>query len=398
MSRFIIKKNYLFLVLIILILGATTGVAAIAMQTDKISEAIGVDQLIKAIVVLKDDKGEIVFTNVFICYPTSKRGALFDIPSNIGCLNENLKRVGRIDTVYQQLGMEAYKAELEKLMGTSIPFTIEMDINQFSDLTDLLGGIKVFIPSAVDIIDNDVRYMLPSGSVNLDGDKARIYLEYSDSSDRDSDLNERKQKILVALLYSLSKKSSAVFSKTMFPKIASKFTTNVDDKSLKKLLFEISSVDVERLVPQTITGSEGTTADGIKLIFPYYDGQLIKDIVKKASSNLTSEGDSANSRIYVLDIKNGTNTKGLAKNTSSLFKSFGYEILGVSNADKSDYEKTLIIDHIGDNDVATNLGSIIRCSNIETEAIDESTDVNDANSLVDFTIIIGKDFDGRYVR
>ena len=48
--------------------------------------------------------------------------------------------------------------------------------------------------------------------------------------------------------------------------------------------------------------------------------------------------------------------------------------------------------------MAKMVGDFIRCSNIQEEKIDESLVVDENVAKVDFTIILGKDFDGRYVR
>jgi hypothetical protein len=72
-------------------------------------------------------------------------------------------------------------------------------------------------------------------------------------------------------------------------------------------------------------------------------------------------------------------------------------VLSTVNAPRTDYEKTVIINHIGNDEVAKSLGDFIHCENIITDEIDETADVA-TESQVDFTIILGRDFDGRYVR
>ena len=62
------------------------------------------------------------------------------------------------------------------------------------------------------------------------------------------------------------------------------------------------------------------------------------------------------------------------------------------------YEKTTIIDHIGDPDVAKIVGDYIKCSNIVEEEIVTDEDRSESEANVDFTIILGDDFDGRFVR
>ncbi|HPX27625.1 MAG TPA: LytR C-terminal domain-containing protein [Treponemataceae bacterium] len=175
------------------------------------------------------------------------------------------------------------------------------------------------------------------------------------------------------------------------------FSANIDKKALQKLLLQISLIDAERLVPQTVTGSL-RSVDGKSLLFPYYDGQLIKDVCKQTMSALVSSAEGAQNRIYVLEIQNGTTIQGLAKNTAALLQSVGYDVLSMVNAPSNDVEKTYIMDHIGNNDAAKGIGSFIRCESIVTDEIDLDETNLEAASLVDFTIVLGSDFDGRYVR
>ena len=68
------------------------------------------------------------------------------------------------------------------------------------------------------------------------------------------------------------------------------------------------------------------------------------------------------------------------------------------NAESNDVEKTEIISHIGNVEAATALGNFIRCKNITVEEIRSDDDIiGNGMDNVDFTIILGSDFDGRYV-
>ena len=138
--------------------------------------------------------------------------------------------------------------------------------------------------------------------------------------------------------------------------------------------------------------------DGKELLFPFYDGQLIKDVVLQTVNALVSENGALSNRVYVLEIKNGTTTQGLAHNTSALLRSAGYDVLRTMNADSNTVEKTEIISHIGNVEAATSLGNFIRCKNITVEELRTDDDIiGNGMDNVDFTIILGSDFDGRYV-
>jgi hypothetical protein len=238
---------------------------------------------------------------------------------------------------------------------------------------------------------------LPSGAVTLDGDKIKTYIKYREPEETENDIQERMQNTVLGFLNALNQQKELVLGDRTFDYFNKLMKINMDKDGLKRLLSEISNIDSERLAPQTITGSV-RDVDGKQLLFPYYDGQLIKDACKQSMSALVASTSMVYDRTYVLEIQNGTTVQGLAKNTSALLQSIGYDVLTTTNADSNDYAKTVIIDHINNPQVASSLGDFIMCDNIIVEEVQSEDASLDANLLVDFTIILGKDFDGRYVR
>ena len=390
------EKSYLFIIGILIILAALSVILFFALQTDPIANVLENNQLLNILFVLQKD-GKPLFTDVFIYYPESERGALFNIPGNTGLILGSLDRVDRIDAVYTEKGIETYKKEIEALTDITIPFTIEMSIDQFSALTDLLGGLNVFIPSPIDVVNGDVRHILPSGSVDLDGEKMISYLSYADDEETSDNIQDRMEGVMVAFLHALNKKSTFVLNKNVFPVVSRYLKANIDNKALYRLISLISAIDSERLVPQTISGKR-REVDGQVLLFPDYNGELIKEVFKQTMISIASTGGIANDRVYVLEIQNGTSQQGLARNTGGLLQSYGYDVLSMINADH-DYDKTQVIDHIGNAKVAQAIADIIHCKNIITEeAPKDANSTETEDSPVDFTIILGRDFTGRYVR
>jgi len=395
-SKSSVNKNSIFLVIIFMILAATAIMMIFALQTDTVGDMLQNDELIKILIVLEKE-GTPICTDVLIYYPVSRRGALFDIPGNTGAIFSSIGRTDRIDQVYVEKGIDIYKSEIQKLTGTSIPFTLEISLEDFSVLADLLGGLRVFVPTAVDYFNIEgERFLLPSGAVTLDGDKIVDYLSYVLPEDTNSDIQDRKQNAIVAFFSALNTNKNKIFTKKVFPFFGERLKSNVDEEGLYKLLSEVSAIDAERLMPQTVLGAS-RIVEGKTLLFPYYDGQLIKDVFKQTTTALVSASGQVASRVYVLEIQNGTTVQGLAKNTAAILQGAGYDVLSTINAESNDIESTMIIDHIGNEAEAKVLADFILCENVVTEEI-KADDELEADSLVDFTIILGKDFDGRYVR
>ena len=396
MRRFRLDRSIIFLAVILVVLLAAGALLVNAMRTDPVKDSLSGDRLLKVLLVL-DDGGKPLSTNIIAYYPGSKRAAMFDIPGETGLILSSLGRVDRIDAVYAEKGIEAYKKEIERITGIQVPFYLRMTLDQFSRLADLLSGFGVFIPTPVDITADAGRVLLPSGAVTLDGDKLRSYVTYTDEADQDGEPSNRKQKAVLAFFRALNDNAGVVFSRAMFPAVRSCIQSNVPRDSLADLLTELSRIDAERLVPQRVTGSL-REVDGKQLLFPFYDGQLLKDVIRQTLAGLASENSAAQERIYALEILNGTKSQGLARNTSELYQSFGYDVIRTGNAEAEEYEKTVIVDRIGNAAVASTIAQVIQCDNIQATSVDPAADSYGTEAVVDFTIILGKDFDGRYVQ
>lgn len=395
-----LDRSILFLLIIFTVLLVTGAVLIFSMKTDPLQESLSQDSLLKVLVVIEHEKMP-VSSHILAYYPGSNRAAMFDIPGETGLILKSLGRVDRIDAVFAEKGIRNYKTEIERITGISVPFYLTATLDNFARLTDLVGGLEVFIPTPVDTVSGSERVLLPSGAVTLDGDKVISYMTYTDSLDQEGESAARKQRAVLAFFKKLNDNSSKVFSDRIFPVLSSCLESNVPEKSKKDLLAELSRIDAERLVPQRVTGSL-REVDGKELLFPFYDGQLLKDIVRQTLGGLASEIAGAQERIYALEILNGTRKQGLARKTSELYQSFGYDVIAVRNADTAEYEETVLIDRIGNDAVSKSIAQVIRCENIQTASL-ESFEGEDPASFgteasVDFTIILGKDFDGRYVR
>ena len=140
------NKGGFVLLLIVLILAALMVFLALSLRTNIIDENLKGDRVIKTLFVM-EDRNQVLFTDVLIYYPVSKRGALIDITGNTGAIFQTIGRVDRIDAIYTEKGIETYKAEIEKLIGMTIPLSVVLHLDDFGELTDMLGGMKLFLPA-----------------------------------------------------------------------------------------------------------------------------------------------------------------------------------------------------------------------------------------------------------
>lgn len=391
------QKGIIFIALIFLIIISLTIVFSFTLRSNVVEENLKTNDVVRTLFVVENENSGILFSSVLIYVPSSYKAAIVNLPGYTGAIYQSLGRVDRIDKVYEETGINAYKEEVEKMLGMKIPYYAVMSLNNFIKISDYIGGMRVFISEPIDYVsENGERWLLPSGAINLDGDKISTYLRYRLEDESEVDVQERYQNAMAAFLTGLHDQKFAIFDKKNFLKYEECIKTNLDEDEDETLFRLIADVDSESIIKQTITGSL-RRVDGQQLLFPDNNGEFIKEAVKQTTNMLTSTDGSLTSRVYIIEIQNGTTTQGLARNTAVLFQNASYDVLSPVNADRNDYEETVIVNHIGNLEVAKMVGEFIHCTNIIDENELEEVGGSSSEASVDFTIILGKDFNGRYV-
>ncbi len=396
------QKGLIFIALIVVIMAAVSLFFVFSLKTDDVQEIIDRDGLVRMLFVVEKDSAEgdakeELFSTVLIYDPKSSKAASFDLPGYTGAIFQSLDRSDSLETVYKECGVDVYRGEVEKLLGIKIPFTAVIPEKKFVKITDMLGGLRVFIPSPIDYTDEEGnRWLLPSGAVNLDGDKIAVYLKYKVPDETEDAIQDRYQNVMVAFLSSLSEKKFIIFDKNNFKRYGECINSNLSEPDERNLFERLSDVDADSTIRQTITGSL-RNVDGKVLMFPLDNGNFIKTAVKQTTSMLDSSEGAYSGHVYSIEIQNGTTQNGLAKRTADLYNRSSYKVMAPSDADRHDYEQTVIIDHIGNDAAAKMVGDLIKCTNVITDDSGEDASSGSGKAVVDFTIILGADFNGNVV-
>jgi polyisoprenyl-teichoic acid--peptidoglycan teichoic acid transferase len=388
MKRFSIDKSSVLLICIFGVLAAMLVFLGVSLRSDAVDLAMKSDRILNLAVVIERD-GKPVSTQLFFFYPSNGRGALLDVPGETGLIIKSLNRVDRIDVLYDKRRPRAYVDEVAGLLDTNIQYWIVIDELALSTAVDLLEGLEVFQPAKISL-PGPPPASLPSGALILDGDKTLQFAFYKDPDETDSDAVERRQRLFQSLVRRMGEKSAWITRADVFPTFRRTMKTNLTDDSLKRLFSQLSKLDADRLVMQKVTGVY-RDVDGKRLLFPHYDGELVRDIVKQTLNALgNSSSASPADKIFTIEILNGTPTKGLAKKAAEIFQSFGYDVISVDNADREDYDKTQVVDRFSNADATKNIANVLRCAATSQQAAPAG------GADADFTIILGKDFNGRY--
>ena len=391
---------FLLIAIVLLLVGGII-VAAYTLRSDPVNEVLSSDRVISVLYIIEKNQKPLS-TYVLMCYPKTGRAAIFDIPGEIGMLLQRIRRVDRIDTVYNPQRVSLFENEIERLLGIDITFTIVINTENLGKAVDLIEGVELFIPSPVNIRNEEGPVLFSSGINRLDGDKAISYISYQvPNEDREMSVF-RRQRFFLGFLKRQAEMNDVLKSPAISRIYQSFVQTSLNQRTRIRLFDEFAAMDLDRVNIQTVAGTLREVSGNILLI-PFYDGNLVKEIVRQVLVTITSPTDgSLTDRVFTVEVLNGTSVNGLAGRTAEVLRGFGYDIISISNADHSSYEKTVIIDRSGVEDMVRNFAGIIRCENIRFEApIRDSAEgeiaIQNFEYRSDFTLIIGRDFNGRYV-
>jgi anionic cell wall polymer biosynthesis LytR-Cps2A-Psr (LCP) family protein len=395
-----------FLLTLILLLFVGGGVFIImTLRSDPIEEALSGDRVVNTLFVLEKD-GKPLSSYVLFYYPATKRAVIFDVPGEVGLIIQRINRVDRIDTVYDPQRISAFESEVEGLLGIDINFSLVLDMESLGKVVDLIEGVELFIPSPVEIFDGDNSILFPSGVTWLDGDKSRLYITYALPEEEGELANFRRQRFFLGFIKRLGEKAAYLKESAVLPIYQPLLRTGMNQRTRIRFFDELAQVDMDRVNIQSV-GGNSREVSGQVLLFPSYDGSLIKEIVRQSLTALTRQVEGAvTERVFTVEVLNGTATTGLAGRTAELLRGFGYDVITIGNADRNDYDITEVIDRSGYEDVVRTFAEIIRCQNIRFEALPPETmpeniemelNIQNLEYRSDFTLIIGRDFNGRYV-
>jgi len=384
-------RSIILLILIVVIIAATGVYAYVQLRVDQITEALKKKLPLATLFVISDGEKPLFF-EVFFYNPDTRKGSLFYVPTNLGGVIADINKVDGLDVLYRRSNPSPLARKIESLMGVPLQTVIDISKEDVGKMVDLIGGVDVFIPNPVDFTQDGKRILLPSGSVTLDGDKALDFITYQDPLESDTDRIARRQKFLQALLKGLGENNVFLAQRGPFRMMHSLLRTNLPPRALGAFVTEMGRFDSERMVLQRVLGTT-RSVDGRDLLFPHQEGELFKQAVKQTiAANASNEFIPPDSLSVTVEVLNGTKTAGLANRARDLFQSYDLEVMAPNNADNDQYLNTVVLDRKGNMDNGRKVAEILHCARIFSKP-DPQMD-----QAVDVTVILGKDFDGRYVK
>ncbi len=339
--------------------------------------------------------------------PQTKSAAMLSIPRDLWVSIPGYSE-GRINTAHFLGDSDGYpgggpalaKTTVQYALGIPIHYFVRINFEGFEKLVDAIGGITIDVEEAIhdeEYPDSNFGYMtvdIPAGVQLMDGQTA---LQYARARHGSSDFlrARRQQEVLKAIR---DKVLGLDIPLTRIPEMLRLAGDSVQtDLSLREMYElakvgrEISLENIKTAVIDESLTSPQTTPDGAMVLIP--NRALIRDMVKELFGGPTptsvagmSEEQIAALESARIEVQNGTQTAGLAQRTAEYLKDLGYTVVSFSNADRSDYISSVIVDYSG----KTNTVSLLaQRFNVVAENVRQQTGIE---SDVDIRLILGQDY------
>jgi LCP family protein required for cell wall assembly len=344
---------------------------------------------------------------LFTVDPVTKTAGILSIPRDLwavipGFSPQKINAAHYFGELYKLPGggPELAMQTVEQTIGVPIDYYARIDFNAFINFIDLIGGVKINVPTAITVdplgADTQPKNLKPGVQV-LPGSVALAYARERHVEGGDFSRSERQQQIVLGirerildfnLLPGLIANAPQIYSE-----LSAGITTNLsleDAIQLAVLASQIEDTNIKRGVINEKYVIFGRSPDDLSILIPIPDKiRELRDEIFTGNSSLGpltpgSPEERLAAEAARISILNGTADGGLGTRTQTFLASIGANIIGVGNG--SAQSQTVIVDHTGN---PYTLAYLVQLMGVQSANIIHEFD---PNSSVDVEIRLGADW------
>ena len=340
--------------------------------------------------------------------PVTKTAGMLSIPRDLWAVIPGFNP-NKINTAYYfgELynvpggGPELAMRTVEQTIGVPIDYYAQIDFEAFIRFIDLIGGVKINVPSAITVdplgADTQPKNLKPGVQV-LPGIVALAYARERHAEGGDFARAERQQQVILGirdrildfnLLPGLVANAPQIYSE-----LSAGIHTNLSLEDAIQLAVLATQIDRERIVHGVIGEDDiiyGRSPDDLAILIPIPDKiRALRDSIFTSSGALGpltpgSPAERMAAEAPRIAIQNGTGDANLATRTQDYLISLGANVVQVNNASVN-YGQTVLVDHTGSPYTLAYLAQLMGVTN--ARIVFEF----DPNSSVDVEIRLGSDW------
>ena len=299
--------------------------------------------------------------------PVARTAGMLSIPRDLWVAIPGFEH-NRINTAYSQ--GESFKAPgggpglamrtVENLLGVPVQYYAVIDFHTFERMVDEMGGVDILVTQDVKIapLGRTSRWLYAGKSEHLDGPDSLAYARARKTEGGDFDRANRQQQVALALRDTILDLNMLPTLLTKAPSLYQELSAGIRTNlsldqmvSLGMLALQIPKAGIQKGViapPDQVTLE--SLPDGAQVLKPVPD--RIRELRDQIFTNTSAVGPSvpqenpaegARLEAARISVRNGSGMEGLASQTADYFKAQGLNVVEIGNADRLDYDKSLLI-------------------------------------------------------
>jgi LCP family protein required for cell wall assembly len=265
---------------------------------------------------------------------TNEAGLIF-LPRDT-YINSNKRNFTKLNSSHVYGGIELTQKTVEEMLKIDIDYYLETDFRGFEKIIDRLGGVNINVSHNLNYVDKagGLYIDIPAGQQNLNGEEALEYVRYRD---RRGDIGriESQQKFIDAVLARVL--SPAIVTKVpgVIKEVNDAVNTNIPLQDISPFLNTAKEINLSQLESKMLPGRP-EYINGISYWIPdFEETEIMVDSLVRNKSYIKNKE-------YQLNILNGVGESGAASKTANLLEKYGFKIDNIGNADKYDYQSSVI--------------------------------------------------------
>lgn len=290
-------------------------------------------------------------------------------------------------------------------LGIPVQYYVTVNFGAFVTLVDQIGCIEVDVPETIDDPTYPAAagfgydpFYIEAGHHTLCGEEALRYARTRATFGGDFDRAARQQQVIYAIrdrvLGSGQLPNLINQAPELWSTLQGGISTNLSLQQIVQLALLAQDISEDDICSGIIDGEYvemATLQDGGQVLVPDHERirGLIMDIfsgVGECEPNQQTLAVEAAAEAATVSILNGTLTEGLATETGDYLALQGINVVAVGNADRFDYEHTIIYDYTGKVNTARYLATLLGV--LETAVVRTENPVG----LYDIQVILGNDY------
>ena len=343
--------------------------------------------------------------------PATRTAGMLSLPRDLWVHMPGVDVTTKINTAYRLGestgypggGPQLIKDTVSSLVGQPVPYYVRVSFDGFVELVDLIGGVDVVVPATI----HDDKYPtsdygyevfhLDAGTQHLDGETA---LKYVRTRNIDSDYGRarRQQQVIRAVADKVLRADMLPTLLARAPRLLYTMRSSIDTDvpmatqlELANFVRDNSLNEIRQLVLDSRFGEETYSEEGAWILVP--DRSRVRAALDSFFSPAPQDDPTALANAAAdwvrVEVLNGTGEPGIAARTRDLLQAKGWQVVSIGDADRGDYEHTLIVNY-GVPDAMVSKVS----SDLQLQPHISTLSGMNPSVPADMRIVIGKDFLG----